>query len=171
MAKFSLESPKSGSKISINHEKGKLKVPDNPIIPFIEGDGIGVEITEAMRRIIDAAVEKAYNGRRKISWYEIYAGEKANNLYGEWLPQETLDTIVDYVVAIKGPLTTPIGGGMRSLNVALRRKLDLFACIRPVQWITGTPAPVKKPRENAYDYFQRKYRGCIFGYRMESRVR
>ncbi len=148
-----------GEKIRV--ENNKLNVPDNPIIPFIEGDGIGPDITRAMKIVLDGAVEKAYNGKKKIEWKEIYAGEKANKLKGEYLPQETLDAIEEHVVAIKGPLTTPVGGGFRSLNVALRQKLDLYACVRPVKWIKGVPAPVKKPenldvvifRENTEDVY------------------
>ncbi len=148
-----------GEKITV--ENNILKVPNNPIIPFIEGDGIGPDITRAMKIVLDGAVEKAYGGKKKIEWLEIYAGEKAKELKGEYLPQETLDIIEEYVVAIKGPLTTPVGGGFRSLNVALRQKLDLYACVRPVKWIKGVPAPVKKPenldvvifRENTEDVY------------------
>ena len=149
----------SGSKITI--ENGKLNVPNNPIIPFIEGDGIGPDIWAAAQRVLDAAVEKAYNGERKIEWLEVYAGEKAHNLTGEWLPQSTLDNIQEHLVAIKGPLTTPVGGGIRSLNVALRQKLDLYACVRPVRWFSGVPSPVREPqkvdmvifRENTEDIY------------------
>jgi len=138
-----------------------LKVPNDPIIPFIEGDGIGVDIWAAASRVIDAAVEKAYKGERKIVWKEILAGEKAFEKTGEWLPEETLDAIREYLIAIKGPLTTPVGGGMRSLNVALRQKLDLYACVRPVKWFQGVPSPVKRPelvdmvifRENTEDIY------------------
>ncbi|PVX42888.1 isocitrate dehydrogenase (NADP) [Pasteurella langaaensis DSM 22999] len=142
---------------------GALVVPDNPIIPFIEGDGIGVDVTPAMQAVIDAAVEKAYQGKRQISWMEIYAGGKANDVYGEntWLPAETLDFIRDYHVAIKGPLMTPVGGGIRSLNVAMRQGLDLYNCLRPVRYYEGTPSPVKHPelvdmvifRENSEDIY------------------
>jgi isocitrate dehydrogenase len=144
---------------------GKLWVPDLPIIPFIEGDGIGVDVTPVMRRVVDAAVQKAYHNRRNISWMEIYAGEKATRVYSEspdqWLPEETLAAIRDYVVAIKGPLTTPVGGGIRSINVAIRQLLDLYICLRPVRYYTGTPSPVKSPektdmvifRENAEDIY------------------
>lgn len=142
---------------------GKLNIPDNPIIPFIEGDGIGVDITPAMIHVIDSAVEKAYGGNRKISWFEIYAGEKAVNFYGNdtWLPEDSLQAVRDYIVAIKGPLTTPVGGGIRSLNVALRQILDLYACVRPVRYYNGTPSPVKQPeltdmvifRENTEDIY------------------
>lgn len=139
----------------------KLQVPDNPVIPFIEGDGIGPDIWAASVRVFDAAVEKAYGGSKKIAWKEVLAGEKAHNKTGDWLPQETLDTIEQYKVAIKGPLTTPVGGGIRSLNVALRQKLDLYACVRPVRWYQGVPSPVKEPgkvdmvifRENTEDIY------------------
>jgi len=149
----------SGSKITI--ENGTLKVPNNPIIPFIEGDGIGIDIWPAAQKVFDAAVEKAYGGERKIEWKEVLAGEKAFNATGEWLPQATLDAIDEYLVAIKGPLTTPVGGGIRSLNVALRQKLDLFACVRPVKFYDGTPSPAKHPekvdmvifRENTEDIY------------------
>ena len=150
----------TGSKITITSRKN-LKVPKDPIIPFIEGDGIGADIWAAARRVIDAAVKKAYGTDRKIVWKEVYAGEKANEKKGEWLPQETLDIIKEHVVAIKGPLTTPIGGGFRSLNVALRQKLDLYACVRPVKYFRGVPSPVKNPkavnmvifRENTEDIY------------------
>lgn len=144
-------------------ENNNLVVPDNPIIPFIEGDGIGIDITPAMKVVLDAAVNKAYNGVRKIEWLEIYAGEKAVNEYGEniWLPDETLEAVKEYTLAIKGPLTTPVGGGIRSLNVALRQLLDLYVCQRPVRWFKGVPSPVKRPdltdmvifRENSEDIY------------------
>ncbi len=139
--------PSSGEKITIVN--GKLSVPNNPIIPFIEGDGIGVDVTPPMIKAVNAAVEKAYGGDRSISWLEVYAGEKATQVYDSetWLPDETLDMFKEYKVGIKGPLTTPVGGGMRSLNVALRQVLDLYVCQRPVQWFTGVPSPVKKPSE------------------------
>ncbi len=147
-------------KITIGQD-GSLKVPDNPVIPFIEGDGIGPDIWAAAERVLDAAVEKAYGGRRKIHWKEILAGEKAHNKTGNWLPDETLEAIQEYSVAIKGPLTTPVGGGIRSLNVALRQKMDLYACVRPVRWFQGVPSPVKEPgkvdmvvfRENTEDIY------------------
>ncbi len=150
----------SGQKITMS-ANGKLNVPDNPVIPFIEGDGIGPDIWKASVRVIDAAVSKAYNGSRAIAWKEILAGEKAFNTTGSWLPEETLDAAKEYLVAIKGPLTTPIGGGIRSLNVALRQTLDLFVCLRPVQWFSGVPSPVKHPekvdmvifRENTEDIY------------------
>ncbi|NCU18086.1 NADP-dependent isocitrate dehydrogenase [Pallidibacillus pasinlerensis] len=134
-----------GEKITVTN--GVLNVPNNPIIPFIEGDGTGPDIWAAASRVLDAAVEKAYNGEKKIVWKEVYAGEKAFNKTGEWLPQETLDTIRENIIAIKGPLTTPIGGGIRSLNVALRQELDLFVCLRPVRWFEGVPSPVKRPQD------------------------
>jgi isocitrate dehydrogenase len=153
--------PPRGEKITL--ENGKLQVPDNPIVAFIEGDGTGVDIWAASQPVLDAAVAKAYGGKRKIEWMEVYAGEKANEVYGEviWLPQETLDAIDEYIVAIKGPLTTPVGGGIRSINVALRQRLDLYACVRPVQYFTGVPSPVKRPdlvdmvifRENTEDIY------------------
>ncbi|MBI4694752.1 MAG: NADP-dependent isocitrate dehydrogenase [Gammaproteobacteria bacterium] len=151
--------PPNGSKIKISN--GRLQVPDNPIIPFIEGDGIGPDVWRAAKRVMDAAVDKAYAGRRRIEWMEVYAGEKANNLTGSWLPDETIDMCREYLVAIKGPLTTPIGGGIRSLNVALRQMLDLYVCLRPVRWFVGVPSPVKRPeqvdmvifRENTEDIY------------------
>ena len=154
-----IETPSTGSKITISN--GKLTVPDNPIIPFIEGDGIGPDVWRASSRVLDAAVNKAYGGQRVINWMEVYAGEKANSLTGSWLPDETLDACREYLVAIKGPLTTPIGGGIRSLNVALRQILDLYVCLRPVRWFKGVPSPVKTPelvdmvifRENTEDIY------------------
>ena len=151
----------SGEKIQIDEENKKLVFPDNPIIPFIEGDGIGPDIWYASQMVFDAAVEKAYEGKKKISWLEVLAGEKAHEKTGEWLPEETTDTIREYVVAIKGPLTTPVGGGIRSLNVSLRQILDLYACVRPVRWIKGTPNPLLVPgkldvvifRENTEDVY------------------
>ena len=139
--------PSTGDKITISN--GKLLVPNNPIIPFIEGDGIGVDVTPPMIKVVDAAISKAYGNERKISWMEVYAGEKATQVYDSetWLPDETLEMFKEYKVGIKGPLTTPVGGGMRSLNVALRQILDLYVCQRPVQWFTGVPSPVKKPSE------------------------
>jgi len=139
--------PAIGDKITISN--GKLLVPNNPIIPFIEGDGIGVDVTPPMIKVVDAAVNKAYGSERKIAWMEVYAGEKATQVYDSetWLPDETLDMFKEYKVGIKGPLTTPVGGGMRSLNVALRQILDLYVCQRPVQWFTGVPSPVKRPSE------------------------
>ncbi|MDY6337657.1 MAG: NADP-dependent isocitrate dehydrogenase [Succinivibrionaceae bacterium] len=154
--------PADGQKITMNAD-GSINVPAKPIITYIEGDGIGSDITPAMIRVVDAAVEKAYGGEKKISWMEVYAGEKATKVYDKdtWLPQETLDYIKEYVVSIKGPLTTPIGGGIRSLNVALRQQLDLYICERPVRWFEGVPSPVKHPdyvdmvifRENSEDIY------------------
>tara|TARA_B000000557_G_scaffold38878_1_gene28175 strand:+ start:2797 stop:4095 length:1299 start_codon:yes stop_codon:yes gene_type:complete len=156
-----IKTPQNGQKISISN--GKLNVPSNPIVPFIEGDGIGADIWAASVRVFDQAVLKAYNGERKIEWMEIFAGEKANEVYNEniWLPQETLDAINEYLIAIKGPLTTPVGGGIRSINVALRQKLDLYVCLRPVTWFNNVPSPVKAPelidmvifRENTEDIY------------------
>ncbi len=151
----------SGEKIQIDEENRKLIIPDNPIIPFIEGDGIGPDIWHASQIVFDAAVEKAYEGKKKISWLEVLAGEKAHEKTGEWLPEATTDTIKEYIVAIKGPLTTPVGGGIRSLNVSLRQILDLYACVRPVRWIKGTPNPLLVPgkldvvifRENTEDVY------------------
>lgn len=148
-----------GEKITVSG--GVLNVPNNPVIPFIEGDGTGPDIWRAASRVLEAAVEKAYNGGKEITWKEVYAGEKAYNKTGEWLPEETLDTIREYLIAIKGPLTTPVGGGIRSLNVALRQELDLFTCLRPVRYFTGVPSPVKRPedtdmvifRENTEDIY------------------
>lgn len=148
-----------GEKITV--KDGVLNVPNNPVIPFIEGDGTGPDIWAASVRVLDAAVEKAYKGERKIVWKEVFAGEKAFNQTGEWLPSETLELINEYLIAIKGPLTTPIGGGIRSLNVALRQELDLFVCLRPVRWFEGVPSPVKRPedtdmvifRENTEDIY------------------
>ncbi|WP_438349622.1 NADP-dependent isocitrate dehydrogenase [Paenibacillus sp. FA6] len=153
------ELPTEGDKIEI--QDGVLKVPNFPIIPFIEGDGTGRDIWKASKRVLDAAVDKAYGGSKKIAWYEVFAGEKAFNEYGEWLPNDTLEAIREYIVAIKGPLTTPIGGGIRSLNVALRQELDLYVCLRPVRYFKGVPSPVKRPelvdmvifRENTEDIY------------------
>jgi len=156
-----IDIPQKGQKITISN--GALNVPSNPIIPFIEGDGIGADIWAASVRVFDEAIKKAYNGDRKIEWMEIFAGEKANEVYNEniWLPQETLDAINEYLIAIKGPLTTPVGGGIRSINVALRQKLDLYVCLRPVTWFNNVPSPVKAPelidmvifRENTEDIY------------------
>ena len=156
-SKFAL--PKSGERITF--EQGKLNIPDQPVIPFIEGDGTGPDIWRAAVRVLDAAVERAYSGQKKIHWYEIFAGEKAYNVFNEWAPQDSFDAIRYYYVAIKGPLTTPVGGGIRSLNVTLRQKLDLYACLRPVRYFEGVPSPVKRPqdvdmvvfRENSEDIY------------------
>jgi isocitrate dehydrogenase len=156
-----IQVPTEGDKITVN-EDFSLNVPENPIIPYIEGDGIGVDISPVMIDVVNAAVAKAYDGARKISWMEIYTGEKAAELYdGDWFPEETLEAIKEYVVGIKGPLTTPVGGGFRSLNVALRQELDLYTCLRPVRWFEGVPSPVKDPaacnmvifRENSEDIY------------------
>src|SRR3990167_3622775 len=154
--------PALGQVITIKTDLS-LEVPNNPIITFIEGDGIGVDVTPAMRRVVDAAVAKAYGGEKKISWMEVYAGEKATNVYGadQWLPKETLRAMTEFVVSIKGPLTTPVGGGIRSLNVAIRQDLDLYICLRPVRYFKGSPSPLKEPwktnmvifRENSEDIY------------------
>jgi isocitrate dehydrogenase len=154
-----IEIPEDGKKIS--YKDGQIQVSDHPIVGLIEGDGIGTDITPVMLKVIDKIVDKAYSGKKSIKWMEIYAGEKANELYGEYLPQETLDAIQEFCVSIKGPLTTPVGGGIRSINVAIRQQLDLFICQRPVQYFTGTPSPVKTPekvdmvifRENSEDIY------------------
>lgn len=137
--------PKTGSKIEIKN--GKLEIPDRPILPFIEGDGTGPDIWRAARRVLDAAVQKAYGGGREIQWMELYAGAKANDHFGEWLPEETIQRFQEFLIGIKGPLTTPVGGGIRSLNVALRKALDLYVCQRPVRWFEGVPSPVKRPQD------------------------
>ena len=161
MAYQHIQVPSQGEKITVNDDYS-LNIPDQPIIPYIEGDGIGVDISPVMIAVVNAAIEKAYDGNRKISWMEIYTGEKAAELYdGDWFPEETLEAIKEYAVAIKGPLTTPVGGGFRSLNVALRQELDLYTCLRPVRWFEGVPSPVKDPgacnmvifRENSEDIY------------------
>jgi len=162
MAYKHIKVPAGGEKIKVNKDFS-LSVPDNPIIPYIEGDGTGVDITPVMMKVVDAAVKKAYGGKRKIVWMEMYAGEKSCKVYGEnvWLPEETLEASKEYVVSIKGPLTTPVGGGIRSINVALRQELDLYVCLRPVRWFKGVPSPLKEPdkvdmvifRENAEDIY------------------
>ena len=154
--------PNFGEKITVNADN-TLNVPNQPIIPFIEGDGIGVDITPPMQKVVDAAVEKAYGGKKKIAWMEVFAGEKATKVYDKdtWLPEETMKAVKDYVISIKGPLTTPVGGGIRSLNVTLRQELDLYVCLRPIQYFTGVPSPVKHPektdmvifRENTEDIY------------------
>ncbi|MCZ6687073.1 MAG: isocitrate/isopropylmalate family dehydrogenase, partial [Gammaproteobacteria bacterium] len=159
MSNPNYQAPSGGAKITVAH--GELKVPVNPVIPFIEGDGIGPDIWRAAVRVLDAAVEKAYGGKRKIHWLEIFAGQKAYDQFASWLPDETVQACRDYLVSIKGPLTTPIGGGIRSLNVALRQMLDLYVCLRPVRWFKGVPSPVKNPgavdmvifRENTEDIY------------------
>src|SRR5213593_4195826 len=154
--------PEGGQKITVNADFS-LNVPDQPIIPYIEGDGTGFDITPVMIKVVDAAVAKAYGGKKQIHWMEIYAGEKSTKIYGPdvWLPEETLQVLREYVVSIKGPLTTPVGGGIRSLNVALRQELDLYVCLRPIQYFKGVPSPVKEPekvnmvifRENTEDIY------------------
>jgi isocitrate dehydrogenase len=162
MAYKHIKLPSSGEKIRVNKDFS-LTVPDTPIIPYIEGDGTGVDITPVMLKVVDAAVKKAYGGKRKIVWMEMFAGEKSTKVYGEnvWLPDETLEASKEFVVSIKGPLTTPVGGGIRSINVALRQELDLYVCLRPVRWFNGVPSPLKKPqdvdmvifRENSEDIY------------------
>ena len=157
-----IHTPTQGTAITINSDLTR-NIPDHPIIPFIEGDGIGVDVTPAMIKVVDAAVKKAYGDKKKIAWMEIYAGEKATKVYGsdQWLPTETLAAIKEFIVSIKGPLTTPVGGGIRSLNVAIRQDLDLYTCLRPIRYFTGTPSPVKEPwktnmvifRENSEDIY------------------
>ncbi len=154
--------PSAGRKITVNSDMS-LNVPDEPVIPYIEGDGTGLDITPVMLKVVDAAVAKCHGGKRKIHWMEVYAGEKSTRIYGPdvWLPEETLHAVRDYVVSIKGPLTTPVGGGIRSLNVALRQELDLYVCLRPIQYFAGVPSPVKEPektnmvifRENSEDIY------------------
>src|ERR1700704_210485 len=151
--------PPAGGEISIKN--GKLTVPDNPILPFIRGDGTGPDIWAASERVFDAAVKKAYGGKRKVAWFEVFAGEAAKNKFDNWLPDDTIDAFKEFLVGIKGPLTTPVGGGIRSLNVALRQMLDLYVCLRPVQYFKGVPSPVKRPekvdmiifRENTEDIY------------------
>jgi len=159
MTEPTLTPPPGGARITIAN--ARLNVPDNPIVPFIEGDGTGPDIWRASVRVFDAAVEKVYKGKRRIHWMEVFAGEKSNNLYGTWLPDATVQACRDYLVSIKGPLTTPVGGGIRSLNVALRQMLDLYVCLRPVRWFKGVPSPVRHPekvemvifRENTEDIY------------------
>src|ERR1700761_3349814 len=151
--------PPAGGKISI--QNGKLNVPDNPVLPFIRGDGTGPDIWAASERVFDAAIEKVYGGKRKVSWFEVFAGEAAKNKFDNWLPDDTVEAFKEFLVGIKGPLTTPVGGGIRSLNVALRQMLDLYVCLRPVQYFDGVPSPVKHPekvdmvifRENTEDIY------------------
>jgi isocitrate dehydrogenase len=159
LANSKITPPPQGAKIGI--QDGKLRVPENPIIPFIEGDGTGPDIWRASVRVMDAAVAKAYGGKRRIHWMEVFAGEKSNKLLNTWLPDETVAACREYLVSIKGPLTTPVGGGIRSLNVALRQMLDLYVCLRPVRWFKGVPSPVRHPekvdmvifRENTEDIY------------------
>ncbi|HEY3486613.1 MAG TPA: isocitrate/isopropylmalate family dehydrogenase, partial [Gammaproteobacteria bacterium] len=162
MAYQKIQVPADGKKITAK-ANGSLNVPDRPIIPYIEGDGTGVDITPPMKAVVDAAVKKAYGGKRSIAWMEVYAGEKSTKVYApdQWLPDETLAAFEEFLVGIKGPLTTPVSGGIRSLNVALRQRLDLFVCLRPVRWFTGVPSPVREPaktdmvifRENSEDIY------------------
>ena len=162
MAYQNIKIPETGSKITLNND-GSLNVPNDPIIPYIEGDGIGIDITPAMLNVVDSAVAKSYGGEKKISWMEVYCGEKSTEVYGDdvWLPDETIEALREYVVSIKGPLTTPVGGGIRSLNVSLRQILDLYVCLRPIRYFSGVPSPVKNPshvdmvifRENSEDIY------------------
>ena len=162
MAYQNIKIPETGSKITLNDD-GSLNVPNDPIIPYIEGDGIGIDITPAMLNVVDSAVAKSYGGEKKISWMEVYCGEKSTEVYGDdvWLPDETIEALREYVVSIKGPLTTPVGGGIRSLNVSLRQILDLYVCLRPIRYFSGVPSPVKNPshvdkvifRENSEDIY------------------
>jgi len=161
--------PTTGQKITVNSDMS-LNVPNEPIIPYIEGDGIGLDITPVMLKVVDAAVSKAYEGKRKIHWMEVFAGEKSTKLYGPdvWLPQETLDVVREYVVSIKGPLTTPVGGGIRSLNVALRQELDLYVCLRPVQYFKGVPSPLKEPEKTNMVIFRENSEDIYAGIEYES---
>ena len=163
-----IKEPQSGSKISITD--GKLNVPNNPIIPFIEGDGIGVDITPAMLKVVDNAVKIAYEGERKIEWMEVYCGEKSTTVYTKdtWLPDETIDALKEYVVSIKGPLTTPVGGGIRSLNVSLRQILDLYVCLRPIRYFDGVPSPVKRPQDTDMVIFRENSEDIYCGIEFEA---
>ena len=161
-----LTAPKSGERITISN--GKLNVPNHPVIPFIEGDGTGPDIWKSSQAVFDAAVEKAYGGKRKIEWFEVYAGEKAFNKYNDWLPEDTLTALKYYFVGIKGPLTTPIGGGIRSLNVALRQMLDLYVCLRPVRYFKGVPSPVKAPEKVNMTIFRENCEDIYAGIEFES---
>ncbi|WP_018861403.1 NADP-dependent isocitrate dehydrogenase [Thioalkalivibrio sp. ALJ3] len=169
MAYQHIQVPEKGERITVD-EQGKLVVPERPVIPYIEGDGIGVDITPVMRRVTDAAVEKAYGGQKAIEWMEVYAGEKATQVYDDnsGLPDETLEAVKDYRVSIKGPLTTPVGGGFRSLNVALRQKLDLFVCLRPVRYYDGTPSPLKEPEKTDMVIFRENSEDIYAGIEFES---
>ena len=161
--------PAQGKKITVNADHS-LNVPDEPIIPFIEGDGTGADITPVMLKVVDAAVAKAYGGKKKIHWMEVYAGEKSTKVYGPdvWLPEETLQAVRDYVVSIKGPLTTPVGGGIRSLNVAMRQELDLYVCLRPIQYFAGVPSPVKEPHKTNMVIFRENSEDIYAGIEFES---
>jgi len=169
MAFDKIQIPADGEKITVNDDFS-LNVPDRPIIPYIEGDGIGVDISPVMKKVVDAAVDKAYSGKRSVAWMEIFAGEKANTVYGEntWLPSETMDAVRDYVVSIKGPLTTPVGGGIRSLNVTLRQELDLYVCLRPVRYYAGTPSPLKEPEKTDMVIFRENSEDIYAGIEWES---
>jgi isocitrate dehydrogenase len=167
MSKKLFEPPKSGTPLSMG-SNGKLNVPDDPILPFIEGDGTGRDIWRSSQRVFDAAVEKAFGGKKKVSWYEVYAGKKSFNMFESWLPDETVEAFRTYLVGIKGPLTTPIGGGIRSLNVALRQRLDLYVCLRPVRWFTGVPSPVKNPGEVDMVIFRENCEDIYAGIEFES---
>ena len=169
MSYKNIKVPVEGEPITAN-EDFSLNVPDNPIIPYIEGDGIGIDISPVMIDVVDAAVAKAYQGKRKISWMEIYAGEKATSIYGEdaWLPEETLDAMQDYIVSIKGPLTTPVGGGIRSLNVSIRQRLDLYACVRPVRYFDGIETPLKRPQDTNMVIFRENTEDIYAGIEWES---
>ena len=164
-----IQVPEGGQKITVNADFS-LSVPDEPIIPFIEGDGTGLDITPVMIKVVDAAVAKAYGGKKKIHWMEVYAGEKSTRIYGPdvWLPQETLEVVREYVVSIKGPLTTPVGGGIRSLNVALRQELDLYVCLRPIQYFKGVPSPVKEPEKTNMVIFRENSEDIYAGIEFES---
>src|SRR6202142_3831068 len=163
---MNIQIPAGGEKITISN--GTLRVPDQPIIPFIEGDGTGRDIWRASVRVVDAAVQKAYGGARKIHWMEVFAGEKANKAYNTWLPDETVTACRDYLISIKGPLTTPVGGGIRSLNVALRQLLDLYVCLRPVRWFKGVPSPVKRPQDVDMVIFSEKTEDIYAGIEFEA---
>ena len=161
--------PPAGGKISI--QNGKLNVPDNPILPFIRGDGTGPDIWAASERVFDAAVQKAYGGKRKIAWFEVFAGETAKNKFDNWLPDDTVEAFKEYLVGIKGPLTTPVGGGIRSLNVALRQMLDLYVCLRPVQYFQGVPSPVKHPEKVDMVIFRENTEDIYAGHRIRRPAR
>ena len=169
MAYQHIQIPEKGKKITTNSDFS-LNVPDQVIIPFIEGDGIGIDISPVMKKVVDAAIEKAYNGKRKIHWMEIFAGEKATKVYGPdvWMPEETMDVLKDYVVSIKGPLTTPVGGGIRSLNVTMRQELDLYTCLRPVRYYAGTPSPLREPEKTNMVIFRENSEDIYAGIEWES---
>ncbi len=169
MASYKLATvPSAGERIT--YEGGVVKVPDNPIIPYVEGDGTGPDIWRASVRVFDAAVEKAYGGQRRVAWMEVFAGEKAFTNYKDWLPQETVDAMQDFRVSIKGPLTTPVGGGIRSLNVTLRQVLDLYACIRPVRYFEGVGSPMKDPGKLEHRRLPREHRRRLRRHRMEGGI-